>query len=109
MLLNLRATDIVHGDMPQEEEELTEATARAWDDVSGKELDPQEVRRARLKEMEYVKNKQVWEKIDRQEAIRQGWPIVDTRWIDVNKGDVQNPNHRSRFVAKEFASSETDG
>ena len=109
MLLNLRATDIVHGDMPQEEDEHTEATARAWDDVSGKELDPQEVRRARLKEMDYVRGKQVWDKIDRQEAMRQGWPIVDTRWIDVNKGDVQNPNHRSRLVAKEFASSETEG
>ena len=109
MLLNLMATDIVHGDMPQEEDEHVEATDTAWDDVSGKELDPQEVRRARLKEMEYVKNKQVWDKIYRQEAMRRGWPIVDTRWIDVNKGDVQNPNHRSRLVAKEFASSATEG
>ena len=31
-----------------------------------------------------------------------GWKIVKGRWIDINKGDVDNPNYRSRLVGKEF-------
>ena len=27
---------------------------------------------------------------------------IDTRWIDINKGGTQNPNYRSRLVAKEI-------
>ena len=108
-LLKLKANDIVHEQMPQEEKDHEEATAQAWDDVSGKELDAKEVQRARLKEMAYVQGKKVWDKIDRQEALRNGWPVVATRWIDINKGDEQQPNYRSRLVAKEYANSEADG
>ncbi len=28
--------------------------------------------------------------------------IVKVRWIDINKGDEENPCYRSRLVAKEF-------
>ncbi len=31
-----------------------------------------------------------------------GIKIIKTRWIDINKGDLKNPLHRSRFVGKEF-------
>ena len=109
MLLSLTARDVVHDGVPPEEDEHEEEVSRAWDDVSGKELDAGEVRRARLKEMEYVNEKGVWAKVDRKEALRQGWPIVSTRWIDINKGDEQCPVHRSRLVAKEFADSDGDG
>ena len=27
---------------------------------------------------------------------------IAVRWIDINKGDEQHPNYRSRLVAKEF-------
>ena len=74
----------------------------AWDDVSGASLDPKEVVKARLKEVGYVRDKRVWTKISRKEAIRRGIKIVGTRWIDINKGDTKHPNYRSRFVAKEF-------
>ena len=67
-----------------------------------KELDPQEVRRARLQEMEYVNDKGVWQKISRQEAMKSGWPVIGTHWIDVDKGDAQQHCYRSRLVAKEF-------
>ena len=62
-------------------------------------MDAKEVRRARAKEMSYIKEKKVWVKVRRSEAIRKGWKIVKTRWIDINKGDSDNPNHRSRLVA----------
>ena len=76
-------------------------TMTAYDDVSGEYLKPQEVLRARLKELQYIREKGVYKKISRQEAKKLGLGVVGTRWIDINKGDDMNPNHRSRFVAKE--------
>ena len=49
-----------------------------------------------------VSEKQVYRKISREEALRKGYPIVKVRWIDVNKGDADQPVYRSRLVAKEF-------
>ena len=83
-------------------EEDDDAWKRAWDDMTGEELDAKEVTKARLKEMKYVHEKGVWKVIPRAEARRQGWKVIGTRWIDINKGDKENPNHRSRLVAKEF-------
>ena len=34
---------------------------------------------------------------------------METRWIDINKGDDENPNYRSRMVGKEFNTGEMDG
>ena len=48
-----------------EEEEDKEAMERAWDDVSGKELNSQKVREARAKEMKYIDDKLVWRKPQR--------------------------------------------
>ena len=90
----------VHEEIPQDE---------AWDDVSGACLDPAEVKKARLEEIRYVRKKKVWVKMSRQEAIRLGIKIIKTKWIDINKGDVTNPIHRSRFVGKEFNDGEVEG
>ena len=32
-----------------------------------------------------------------------------SKWIDINKGDVEKPTYRSRFVAMEFNTSQVDG
>ena len=82
---------------------------RAWDDVTGEELDRSEVMKARTKEMGYIHEKKVWERMSRKRAIALGWKIVKTRWIDINKGDWENPNFRSRFVAKEFNDGVAEG
>ena len=34
---------------------------------------------------------------------------IATRWMDVNKGDRQNPNYHSKLVAKEFNIGAADG
>ena len=47
----------------------------AFDDVTGEELDPKEVIKARLKEMEYIRKKRVWRKMSRREAKRRGIKI----------------------------------
>ena len=87
------------------EEDDHEMLEQAWDDITGEELDAKEVRKARLKEIGYIHDKRVWRKMSRREAIRRGIKVVDVRWIDVNKGDTQNPAFRSRLVAKEFNDS----
>ena len=77
--------------------------AEAWDDVTGKSLDPKEVSKARAKEMEYVRNMNVYEVVDVRECLRMtGRAPIESRWIDINKGDDQNKNYRSRWVAKQF-------
>ena len=92
-----------------EEEESESNWQMAWDDVTGQELNPADVRKARAKEMQYVVDKQVWKVVPRAMAQQNGWKVIPTRWIDVNKGDSQQPNYRSRLVAKEFNTGEQDG
>ena len=100
-------TRVVGDAPPQEEEEV--AWSGAWDDVSGEELDPAQVRAARQLEMDYVQKRGVWRKVPRSLAVRNGWNIIPTRWIDINKGDNQQPNYRSRLVAKEFNTCAQEG
>ena len=52
--------------------------------------------------MELNKHK-VYQKVDVQECIeRIGKKLITVRWVDVEKGDKQNPECRSRLVAKEI-------
>ena len=72
------------------------------DDITGQPLDPILCRAARKKEMDYVKSKGLWAK----RAVKECWertrgPPVTVRWVEVNKGDDQNPNIRSRLVARQ--------
>ena len=77
--------------------------------MSGKELDSRGVREARHKEMTYIYNKEVWEKMTRQQAVAMGCKVVGSRWVDVDKGDVDKPDYRSRLVAKEINTGPEDG
>ena len=51
----------------------------------------------------------MYQRIRRQDALKKGIKILRTWWVDVNKGDSINTNHRSRFVAMEFNTSKVDG
>ena len=71
------------------------------DDLTGQLLPPELVHAARKKELDYFEAKKVWEKKAVGEARRvTGRPPITVRWVDVNKGDNQNPNIRSRLVAR---------
>ena len=72
-------------------------------------LDRVKVTAARKLEIEYAEKKPVWKKIPRWQAKEKGWKIVKPRWIDINKGDDDKPNYRSRMVGKEFNDREVDG
>ena len=85
------------------EEEDEEAGMEAYDDVSGAQLDPKQVQRARQEEIDYVRKMKLYEKVPIAECRRKiGKSPISVRWIDINKGDTTNPNYRSRLVAREI-------
>ena len=90
-LCTVKATDKVESrDTPEheeKEEESEEECRKAWDDLSGGELGPKMVMKARQLELSYIHEKEVWVKITRKEALRRGLKVIGVRWIDVNKGD----------------------
>ena len=51
----------------------------------------------------------MWTIISRDRANVNGWTIIKTRWIDINKGDDLDVVYRSRLVGKEFADKRMDG
>ena len=56
------------------------------DDITGKELPWQAVRRAREQEMKYLRALGVYEKVDKREATaKYQLTSTDTRWIDTDK------------------------
>ena len=80
-----------------------------WDDVSGAELDPKVVRKAREEEIEYVRKMKLYTKVPIQECYAKiGRAPITIRWIDINKGDNVNPNCRSRLVAREINTHKRD-
>ena len=85
------------------------AYGMAWDDLTGANLDPRGVSKARLKELGYISDKSVYKKITSSEAVSKGIRILKMKWIDIDKGDLEHPNYRSRFVAMEFNTHWMDG
>ena len=74
-----------------------------WDDLSGRQLIPGMVQRARQDEMGELAKHQVYTKVPLSECWRNtGKEPIGTRWVDVNKGDDANPDYRSRLVAQEI-------
>ena len=81
----------------------------AYDDLTGMKLDAGKVVEARAKEVTYLRDKRAYDKIPRHQALKSRWKIIRTRWIDINKGDDENPVYRSRLVGKEFNDGQVDG
>ena len=91
------------------EEPVDETLDAAWDDVSGAELDPKKVKKARAEELEYVHKMRLYDKVHMSQCYkRTGTSPIAARWIDINKGDVQTPNYRSRLVAREINTYKRD-
>ncbi len=80
-----------------------QATGKYRDSLTGQPLDDAMVEAARRKELEYFNSLPVWELRPWAEAReRQGKPPISIKWVDVNKGDDECPNYRSRLVAREI-------
>ena len=73
------------------------------DAMTGQVLVPELVKQARAEEMKYFTDKGVWIYRPRSEAFeRMGKRPISCKWVDVNKGDDDNPRYRSRLVAREL-------
>ena len=80
----------------------------AQDDVSGVELDPELVKKAREVEMTFFRKMEVYTRVPRAMQRMKGGKIIGVRWVDVNKGDAANPDMRSRLVGQEFNTGKND-
>ena len=65
--------------------------AFARDDVTGTELVPELVIQARREEMTYFKKLGVYKVVPRSHQRQHGGKVIGTRWVDINKGDVESP------------------
>ena len=51
----------------------------AWDDLTGMRLDAGKVIEARAKEVTYLRDKRVYDRVLRHQATRNKWKIIRTR------------------------------
>jgi len=91
----------------KEEEKAIRESLRGIDDVTGEELDPVLVTRARGEEMKGFEEFGVYEYVLREVAEKdEEGKFIGTRWVDHNKGTAESPEVRSRLVGQEFARGE---
>ena len=73
------------------------------DDASGSILNSDLVRAARGDAVQGVYKYQVFDEVPISECYSNtGQAPISTKWVDVNKGDASSPDHRSRWVGREF-------
>ena len=81
----------------------SEDDCEAFDDVKGGNLPVALVRTARQEEMQFVRDREIFEYRPTAECVQKtGRPPVGVKWIDTNNGDDTHPLVRSRLVAMEF-------
>ena len=78
-----------------------------FDDISGRELDPDLVAAAQLEEVDYFKRLNAYRKVPRTQVKETGGKMLSTRWVRTNKGDDVTPEYRCRLVAREIKRSNT--
>ena len=72
--------------------QVSEERAEVWDDLSGLPLDPIRVKAARTEEMAEFGKHGVYVKVPIAECREKtGKDPIGTRWVDINKGDAENP------------------
>ncbi len=77
--------------------QVSEEGAEVWDDLSGLPLDPTRVKAARTEEMAEFSKHGVYIKAPISECrANTGKDPIGTRWVDINKGDAENPEYRNR-------------
>ena len=58
--------------------------------------------------MIFFKDMKAYIRCPRSQIAEVGGKLIDVRWIDVNKGDHENPAYRSRLVGREYTSHKDD-
>ena len=59
---------------------------------------------ARKKEIQFFRQRGVYTKVARESWMQ----VITTKWLDINKGDEQSKNYRSRLVGREIAKTKRD-
>ena len=72
----------------------------AWDDVTNAELLPELIKKAREVEMGYFAELGVYEYATKAQQQQTLGKIIGVRWVDVNKGDSEGPEYRSRLLGR---------
>ena len=81
----------------------TDHNGKFWDEVSHKDLDDEELRKARFEEIKQFYSYEVYKKVPVQECwIATGKTPIQVKWVDINTGDAVRKEYRSRPVAKEI-------
>ena len=86
-----------------------EVARPVYDGASGVLLDPALVRAGRAEEIGWADKIRVWDKVPRSAAFRAGKKVIGTKWVDINKGDDDHPNYRSRLVARQLKAHDKSG
>jgi hypothetical protein len=82
---------------------------RYWDAITNEELPAGLTSAARAEELAFMAEWKVWDVVPVAECWKNtGKKPLQSKWVDVNKGDLKRPVVRSRFVAKEFADKRSD-
>ena len=72
-------------------------------------LNQELVLKARAEQMGEVRTFEVYRKVSIQQCWNEtGKNPIGVRWVDVNKGDNENPEIRCRITAKEFNNNKRD-
>ena len=50
----------------------------------------------------------VYDRVPREEQLKTGGKIIGTKWVDVNKVDIDKPSIRCMLVGKEFRTTPDD-
>ena len=101
--LRVELAEVISQKFDDVETVQSQGEIKYWDSVAGQPLVTELVDAARSKELEYFASKNVWYLRPRTEAYQKtGRSPITVKWIDVNKGDDENPNYRSRLVAREI-------
>ncbi|CAK0795212.1 unnamed protein product [Prorocentrum cordatum] len=88
---------------------MVEFYVETRDNITGEILPPELVKEARKKEIDWVRNVKLYDKVPRSEMESRGFKsTVSTRWVDVNKGDKDNYNVRSRICGRELKAKTKD-
>ena len=75
-----------------------------FDDVHGGLMDKELATAARRMEIEFFRKMGVYTNVAREPWME----VISTKWIDTNKGDIDNPNYRARVVGREIATYKRD-
>ena len=89
---------------PVDQPEVEAAPGEYWDDVTGVPSKHKLVRKARRDETQEFAKHGMYTKVP---GKRECWAAtgkgpIGVRWVDINKGDEDRPEYRSRLVAKEL-------